>query len=151
VDLTPANDAAVVANADVFAFPFDLDATISGGAVNARKARFEDFFIPGDGVVNGMTERACGRYVGGLFLFMMTLRQYLGATVFIDTLAKLNVLWNTVPVDPFQTAILAAAHDPILNFDTSFIQPTTQVRAILRNFADQWSGREIRFDSNFAI
>jgi hypothetical protein len=143
VDMTAPQDTSVVANADVFAFPFDLTATISGGAVTTRKARFEDFLIPGDGVVNGMTEKACGRYVAGLFQYMQRLNGVLGNEVFIDTLAKLNVLWNTVPVDPYQTAILEAAHS--IGYDTSFIVGTTQVRAILRNFADQWGNETFHF------
>jgi len=143
VDLTPANDAVVVANADVFAFPFNLDTTISGGAVNSRKARLEDFLIPGDGVTNGMTERNCARYVAGLFQFVRKLYGVLGNEVFIDTSAKLNILWNTIPVN-YQNAILTAASMPPAN-DTSFITATTQLRAILRNFADQWGQERFGF------
>jgi hypothetical protein len=143
VDLTPAQHTSVAANADVFAFPLDLAATISGGAVNTRKAALEDFLIPGDGVVNGMTEQACGRYVAGLFQFMQRLNFVLGNEVFIDSLAKLNILWNTVPVDPYQNAILQAADS--LGYDTSFITGTTQVRAILRNFADAWGQNPFYF------
>lgn len=142
-DLSPANDAAVVANADVFAFPFDLQATISGGAVNQRKTRLEDFFIPGDGVTNGMTEQACARYVAGLFQFMQRLNFVLGNEVFVDTLAKLNIQWSTVPIDPYQNAILQTAQS--LGYDTSFIQSNTQVRAILKNFADQWGAKPFHF------
>lgn len=148
VDLTPAQDAAVVANADVFAFPFDLDLTISGGAVNPRRARFEDFLIPGDLVSNGITERQCGRGVGGLFQFMQKLNEDLrargiGNQAFIDTLAKLNFQWSTIPSD-YQDAVLDAAG--YFGYDTSFIVPNIQVRAILKNFSDQWGDRPLTFN-----
>ena len=143
MNLSAPQDTSLVSNADVFAFPFNLQATISGGAVNTRKSILETFFIPGDGVVSGMTEQACIRYVAGLFQFMQRLNFHLGNEVFIDTLAKLNIQWSTVPVDPYQTAILAAAHS--LGYDTSFITGTTQMRMILRNFADQWGNQIFRF------
>jgi hypothetical protein len=142
-DLAVAQHDIIAADAQCFAFPADLTATLSGGAITTRKARFEDFFIPGDGVVNGMTEKQCIRYVAGLFQYMQRLHGVLGNEVFIDTLAKLNILWNTVPVNPYQTAVLLAA--TALGYDTSFIVGTTQVRAILRNFADQWGNETFHF------
>jgi hypothetical protein len=150
-DLTTAQDTAVIANADVFAFPFNLQATIAGGAVNARKAALEAAprLIPGDGVVAGMTEQACARYVAGLFQFVQRLQGVLGNEVFIDTSAKLNVLWNTIPAVPYQNAILEAAAS--LNYSTTFITGTTQLRVILRNFSEQWGNESFNLGNGFII
>lgn len=137
-DLSVAQDTSVVANADVFAFPFNLQATISGAGVNARKNRLEDFFIPGDGVFNGMTEQACARYVAGLIQFMQRLNGVLGNEVVIDASAKLNVQWSAISAN-YQAAIIEAAQS--LGYDTSFIGSNTQLRAILKNFSDQWGTR----------
>jgi hypothetical protein len=146
-DLTPAQDAAVVANADVFGFPFNLDTNISGGAINATRDTHEAFLIPLQTVP--ATYRLLGRYDGGLFRYLQRVRFYLGPDLLIDTATKLNIQWSTVPVNPYQNAILQAAQS--FGYDTSFIQPTTQVRAILKNFADQWGAQPLKIGPSFTI
>lgn len=136
-DLTPAEDAAIVANADVFAFPFNLDTNIQGGAVNATRTDHEDRGIPLQNVPG--TYRLLARYDAGLFAYMQRLNVVLGNEVFVDTSAKLNTQWSSIPVDPYQTALLAAAAS--LGYDTSFITGTTQIRAILKAWADAWGNQ----------
>jgi hypothetical protein len=146
-DLTPAQDAAVVANADVFGFPFNLDTNISGGAINSTRDVHEAFLIPLQTVP--ATYRLLGRYDGSLFRYFQRLRSFLGPNLLIDTAAKLNIQWSTVPVDPYQNAIIQAAQS--FGYDTSFIQPTTQVRAVLKNFADQWGTQPLNIGPSFVI
>jgi hypothetical protein len=137
-DLLPADDAAIIANADVFAFPFNLDVTLSGGQANSARDAFELVFIPAQWVNATLTWRQIARTVAGMFQFMQRLNFTLGNTVLIDDSTKLNVQWSAVPVN-IQTAMLQAAAD--LGYNTSFISPNTQIRIILKEFADQWGAR----------
>ena len=68
----------------------------------------------------------------------------LGNVVPIDgtTNKSLNTPYNAFPLN-VQQAIVGAAQS--LGYDTSFIQNNTQVRAFLKNFADQWGSQPLIF------
>jgi hypothetical protein len=140
-DLTVAEDASVVANADVFAFPFDLSVVPTAGARATAIAAYEAVLLPGQNfVVAGVTWVEHGRIIVGCCRFMQAVDQEValrtgGHLVVIDTSAKLNVQFGSLPAES-QTDILTAASKQRLN--SSFITATTQVRAILKGFADQW-------------
>ena len=137
-DLASADDAQVTAHPDVFAFPFDLTTNVGGGNVTSAQNAFEASLIPAQWVNGAMQWSQVARTVAGMFQFMQRLNGVLGNEIVIDTSAKLNVQWSSVPAN-YQSAIIGAASS--LNYDTSFIQPTTQLRAILKSFADQWGNR----------
>ena len=137
-DLTPLQDASVTAHPDAFAFPFDLTTNVGGGNVNAAQNALEAALIPAQWVNGAMLWSQVARIVAGMFQFMQRLNGVLGNEVVIDTSAKLNIQWSAVPAN-YQSAIIEAATS--LNYDTSFIQPTTQLRAILKSFADAWGSR----------
>jgi hypothetical protein len=144
-DLTPAQDASVVANADVFAFPFNLDTAISGGAITSTRSAHESFFIPAQDIP--ATYRLMARYDSGLFTYMQRLQLVVATRtgvnqVVIDTGAKLNVQFGTLPAAN-QGDIINAAQS--LGYDTSFIVGTSQVRAILKVFADGWRNESFFF------
>jgi hypothetical protein len=146
VDLSPANDAAVVANADVFAFPVDLDTNISGGAINATRNTHEAFLIPLQSVP--ATYRLLARYDAGLFQYMQRLHGMLGNQILIEDSAKLNIQWQSIPINT-QTAMLNAAQS--FSYDTAFITNTTQLRAILKVWADAWGNKVFQFGLNFSV
>jgi hypothetical protein len=146
VDLSPANDAAVVANADVFAFPVDLDTNISGGAINATRNTHEAFLIPLQSVP--ATYRLLARYDAGLFQYMQRLHGMLGNQILIEDSAKLNIQWQSIPIN-IQTAMLNAAQS--FSYDTAFITNTTQLRAILKVWADAWGNKVFQFGLNFSV
>jgi hypothetical protein len=144
-DLTPAQDASVVANADVFAYPFNLDTNISGGAIASTRNAHEAFFIPAQDIP--VTYRLMARYVAGLFTYMQRLQFVVAARtgsnqLVIDTGAKLNVQFGTLPVEN-QGDVINAAQS--LGYDTSFIVGTSQIRAILKVFADGWRNESFFF------
>jgi hypothetical protein len=146
-DLTPAQDTALVANADVFGFPFNLDTGISGGAITSVRNIHEAFLIPAQ--VIPATYRLMARYDAGLFQFMGRLAAVIAARtgtneVVIDTAAKLNVQFGTLPVEN-QGDVLEAASQ--LGYDTSFIVSTTQIRAILKVFGDAWGNESFRLNT----
>lgn len=142
-DLTPAQDAAVIANTDVFAFPFDLTGTVGGGNVQNARTALEAALIPAQAINGQNTWLEVARLVAGMFQFMQRLRGITGPTTLIDTSAKLNVQWGSIPVDPWQTAILAAAAS--FGYDTTFIQNNTQLRTIIDNFGRQWGNKQFQF------
>lgn len=141
-DLSTANDAAVTANADVFAFPFDLAPQISGDQ-NTLGTALEAKNIPAHWLTGAFTWLEAVRTVLGMFQFAQRLNGVIGNIVLIDeTNRTLNTQWNAIPAD-IRSGILTAASS--LRYDTSFIANNTQVRAILKNFADQWSSRPFIF------
>jgi hypothetical protein len=144
-DLTAPQDASVVANADVFAFPFDLDTNITGGAITTTRNVHEAFLIPLQSVP--ATNRLLARYDAGLFQYMQRLNVVLGNEVLIDNGAKLNIQWQNIPAN-VQTAALEAAQS--LGYDTSFITGTTQLRAVLKVWADAWGNKQFQLN-NFAF
>jgi hypothetical protein len=146
-DLLPAQDTALVANADVFAFPFNLDTAITGGAINSTRSALEAFFIPAQDIES--TYRLQARVVGGLFQYMgrlaFVIAQRTGQNqVVIDTAEKLNIQFSSLPVENQGDLLSAAAS---LNIDTSFITGTTQLRAILRTFANFWGSKQFQLNT----
>ena len=137
-DLTPAQDNSIASQPDVDAFPFDLSPTVGGGNVQAARNALEAALIPAQWVNGQMTWLTVARMVGGMFQYMQRLNFYLGNQVLIDSSSKLNVQWSSIPVDPYQTAILAAASS--LNY-TLAPAPNDQLRTILESLAQQWGNK----------
>jgi hypothetical protein len=137
-DLTLTDDAAVIANGDVFAFPFDLTPNLNQGQVNSAKTAFELALIPAQWVSASNTWHDVARIVAGMFQFMQRLNAILGNIILIDSSTKLNIQWSSIPSN-IQTAIIDSATS--LGYDTSFIQATTQLRTILKSLSDQWGDK----------
>jgi hypothetical protein len=143
-DLSPANDAAVIANPDAFGFPFDLSPQLSGGDANAASTALESFFIPGNWITGAITWLTVARTTAGMFQYLQRLNGVLGNVILLDGTGNktLNTQFNQI--DPtIQAAIIDAAQS--LGYDTSFIQNNTQVRALIKNFADQWGVKPFHF------
>lgn len=140
-DLTVDEDAEVVAQPDVFAFPFDLSVAPNAGARSSAIAAYEAVFLPGNAFVTaGVTWLEHGRIIVGCCRFMQAVDEQValrtgGHLVVIDTSAKLNVQFGSLPAEN-QADIFNAAITQRL--DSSFITSTTQLRAVLKGFADQW-------------
>jgi hypothetical protein len=143
-DLSPANDAALVANADVFGFPVDLSGQLSGGDANTASAALESFFIPANWITGSLTWLEVARTIAGMFQYLQRLNGTIGNVVLLDGTGNktLNTQFNQI--DPtIQAGIISAAQS--LGYDTSFIQNNTQVRALIKNFADQWGQKPFIF------
>ena len=145
-DLSPANDAAITGNADVFAFPFDLSPAMGGVAASTSNFLETTFFIPCNWMTGSTTWLAAARTICGMFQYFQRLQITLGNVVAIDgtTNKSLNTQFNAFPLN-VQQAITAAAQS--LGYDISFIQNNTQVRAFLKSFADQWGTKPFKFGS----
>jgi len=82
-DITPADDAALVLNADVYAFPTDLDAPVSDPTIDAF---FEGIHIPTDWLTPSTSYRELLRQVAGMFQFNQRYAGVSGgASIFSDS------------------------------------------------------------------
>jgi len=146
-DLLPADDAAITANADVFAFPFNLATTVGGGNVTSAQNALEAALIPAQWVNGSMVWSQIARTVAGMFQFMQRLAQFLspilGPNPVIDSSSKLNAQFGSLPSN-IQQAILGACTS--LGYSTANIQSNTQLRAILKDLADQWGAKPFQLN-----
>jgi hypothetical protein len=139
-DLPGATDTAIAANADVFAFPFNLQATLSNAQATNARAAFAAALIPEQWVNASMLWLQVARTVAGMFAFMRRLAAVIAArtgqpVVFIDASSKLNIQFGSLPVEN-QQDILAAASS--LGHSIN-VAPNTQLRQVLKDLADQWA------------
>ena len=140
-DLTPEQDAAIIANSDVFAFPLNLVVALTGQTAQQARDAYTLALIPEQWINAGMTWQQVARTTAGMFRYMQRLNSYLGNVVLIDDSTKLNVQFGSLPAN-VQQAILDAAAS--LGWQVS-IAPTTQVRQFLKDLSDQWGTTPFQF------
>ena len=141
-DIDAAKEAEILANSDVFGFPANLQATLSGSTAQQARDAYALALIPEQWINAGMTWQQVARTTAGMFQYMQRLRSYLGPnTVLIDSSMKLNVQFGSLPGD-VQQAMLDTAAD--LGYSVT-IAANTQVRQILKDMADQWGVRPFHF------
>lgn len=143
-DLLPADDAAVLANADAFGFPLDLSPQLTGGQQTTASNALESFFIAANWITGSITWLTVARTTCGMFQFMQRLYGILGPVILLDGTSNktLNTQFNQIPAN-VQQAIFQASAD--FGYDAGFIQNNTQVRAIFKGFADQWGSKPFIF------
>jgi hypothetical protein len=138
-DVSPAQDAFLVAQADVRAIPDDLDSAV-GGALNAVQNALEAMSIPAGWVTAGTTWREVVRTVGGLFQFAQRYASIANGQTFLPAGVNLNNTWGSIS---------AARRTNVTNTAASFEPPYsmagitngTTIRAALKLLADQWGDR----------
>lgn len=143
-DLTPVQDASLVANPDAYGFPFDLTPQLSAGQANDATAALESYYIAAHWVNASITWLTVARTTCGIFQYMQRLYGVIGPVLLLDGTSNknLNTQWNQIPAN-IQQGILTAAHS--LGYDTSFIQNNTQVRAFFKAFGDMWGLKPFEF------
>lgn len=149
-DLSAADDTAMIANADVFAFPFDLIARLSAGQANTASAALETLLIPAHWITASLTWRDVARTTAGMFQFMQRAHSIIGNQPLLDGTGNrtLNTQFQQLSRTT-QQGILRTAWS--FGYDVDFIAPNTQWRAVLKNFADQWGGRPFRFGGPWGV
>src|SRR5262245_49822383 len=80
-DLLPADDSAVIANSDVFGFPFDLSPQLSAGQANVASAALEQFFIPGNWISASLTWLNVARTTCGMFQYFQRVNGVIGNVI----------------------------------------------------------------------
>lgn len=137
-DLTSGQDATIVGNSDVIALPFDLSGTLQGGQVQAARNALEAALIPAQWVNAQMSWQTVARMIAGMFTYMQRLNVIVGNDVLIDSSTKLNIQFSAIPAN-IQQGMLDAATS--LGYTVIDIQPNTQIRVILEDFATQWGNK----------
>ena len=133
VDVTPAQHNTISSQPDVLTIPQNLDATISGVALNAVKAGLESVKVPAEWVTTAMTYRQVLGFVGRVCLFLqrfrgMHRRKLHEAGITLDTtLGELTVAQRD--------AIRAVAED--FGLDYSGATLATTIRQMFRAVATQ--------------
>lgn len=142
-DLSVADDALVVATADGFALPRDLDQTLTAGQASAVQARLETAKIPAHWVSASLTWRQVLRTTIGMSLILQRLTAVNTTNFF--SVAVLDSAVSTLPVQ-VRTDLLAVATS--LGLDTSSISGSTTIRQALRICGEQLrdSNREFLFN-----
>jgi hypothetical protein len=144
VEADAAGHTALAAKADVQQMPANLDTNVG----NANRVTVQNFLesasLPGQWVTNGTLWREVVRTVCGFMLFGQRFDGLNPGSQPLGTLlqGKLSTQWQNIPAD-LQSAFVATAQS--LGYDTSAIQPTTTVRAILKTMADAWGTQPVYF------
>ncbi len=142
--INQADHDSIAAQADAFVFPVDLSPQMGGAAAATANILETRYFIPANWLTGSLTWLETTRAICGMFQYMQRLNGVIGNVVVFDGTGNktLNTQFNQI--DPaVQTAITQAAQS--LGYSTAFIAGNTQVRAILKNFADQWGNKPFIF------
>jgi hypothetical protein len=134
-DLPGATDTAIVANSDVFGFPFDLNVNLTEGEVNSARDVLEDALVPAQSLSPQDTWKSAARMVASMFAFMQRMNFVFGnQQVFIDA-SDLDAQFGSLSQE-LQDAFIATAQS--LGYSTSSMIPNAQIRNILKSMADEW-------------
>jgi hypothetical protein len=131
-DVTPSEQTAIAAHADVIAAPADLTALVGSNLVTVQTA-LESVNIPADWVTSGMTFRAVLRWVSSLFQILQRFNGLQGGRFF-----PVGITLNSTVGDlsAGQRQKVQAVADS-LGLNTAGITLTTTIRAALKILADQ--------------
>jgi hypothetical protein len=137
VDITDEQHTAMVANADVRAFPANLDTAVTNAARTQIVNALEALNVPAHWVANGQTFRMVLRRLAGIFALFCNLEGR--ALRFLQS--SLDSQINTLP-QPVRTGMQDAAQ--ALGLSTAGIAGTTTLRAALAAIGAQFDSRPVR-------
>lgn len=136
-DVTNPQHNALAGNADVTAFPTNLQGTI-GGNLNTVVNALEAARLPAGWVAASDTYATVARTVAGLMQFAQRYTAISGGQELVPSSINLNTQFGSLSQQR-QDDLLATANS--LGYSTAGLQATTTLRAILKNLADQWGAR----------
>jgi hypothetical protein len=136
-DVTNAEHTAVSANADVRAFPADLDTTVNAGARTTIVDTLEAMRVPAQWVTVGMTYRALLRRLVGMFFVLQSLEER-------------NIRLLSANLDAPVSSLAVGARQALegvgldLSFDSSAVHGSTSLRAVLAGIGAQFAARSFK-------
>lgn len=136
VDVTGAQHTNLIANADVSAFPADLDTAVTGGNRAAVVNALEALNVPAHWVANGQTFRMVLRRLNGMFLLL----QNVHGRGFRFLQQALDNQINTLPANVRQAMQDAAE---ALQLSTAGITGATTLRNALAEIGSQFEARPV--------
>lgn len=134
-DVTPAQHAALVANADVLPVPANLDNTVSAVALVQIQTRFDAHNIPRDWITTANTYREVVRFARKYLQFLARFQRNRGR--FWTAGLTLDSTVGDLPAAVRQHVNQAATE---LGADTSGITLATTLRVALRTLVGQFPG-----------
>lgn len=137
-DISDADHAALIKNADVFAFPEKLDAPVDQGV----QAFFEGIRLPTDWLTPSTTWRELLRQVAGIFQFN---QRYGGIAA--DETGTMHSIFDTATLSTRlrqmtkdeQRWFLATAES--FGYEPTVIKTNTQLRQLVKTAGNYWAGR----------
>jgi hypothetical protein len=139
-DITDPDRTSLVAQADVYEFPLDLDANMTQQQQSTLTTFLETKVIPAQWLSGTQTFRSVLRTITGVFLYIQRISGILGVDPMTISGVTLNTQYRNLPAD-FSAALSQAASD--LDYDFSGVRNNTTLRNILKSMADQWGARPI--------
>lgn len=139
-NISDTDHAFLAAQTDVFDLPLNLDVTMSTAERGALAVYLEAHGVPGDWIGAQDTWRTALRTITSMFLYMQRLTAQTNGVSPLDWGYTLNTQWRNVSA-VHQAALSESAVS--LGYDVSFLRDQTQIRALLKNFADQWGAKPI--------
>jgi hypothetical protein len=135
VDVSPAADTALRANADVFALPQNLDTTVgSVGTRNQIRTQLETAEIPGQWVQTTSTYRQIVRMVGGCCRFAQRYQGMVGGVLFPGA-TTLDSTFGSLP-QAQQTGMLDTA--AWFGMTTTTWTAAATLRTVMQSASDQY-------------
>jgi len=140
-DITQADHDTLILNSDVYAFPENLDTTMTLANRQALNTYLEDHVLPGDWLAAGDTFHASARIITAMMVYNQRVCAILGYPTNPYAGITLNTQYRNIP-NPLHDALSRASTD--LGY-TWTVGNNDQVRKILKIMADQWGSQPIYF------
>jgi hypothetical protein len=140
-DITQADHDALILNADVYAFPENLDPVMTLTERSTLNTYIEAHGIPGDWLKSGDTFRSVLRTITAMMLYLQRALAILGYPTDPFSGYSLNTRYNQLPTN-YQNALSQAANSLGYAWD---VAANDQVRKIWKMMADQWGSQPILF------
>jgi len=142
-DVTPAQNTILSGKPDVLTVPANMDDDLSAGAVSTTQNFLESLHIPAGWVSTALTYRAVIRKILWLFMYVQAVQGlYNVPLVDSGTGITQSSTFERLP-QAQQDAMTQAVN--LLGFSTAGLQPSTTLRTLLKNLADQWG--DVPFES----
>jgi hypothetical protein len=133
IDTDAATHAALAANADVAAFPLNIDNQVGANLVTVQ-TQLESFNLPGDAVTLGSTYRAVMR---GIIAIMSVMQRYTAITSNVLLFSALVNLDRTLGSIAVQTRNALQQACDELGYDTRGLTGASTIRDLLKRLATQ--------------
>ena len=140
-DILQADHDALVLNADVYAFPENLDPAMTLAERQALNTYIEAHGIPGDWLAPGDTFRSVLRVITGMFFYLQRVLAIIGYPTDPYAGLTLNTQYRNIP-NPLHDAMSQAAGE--LGY-TWNVANNDQIRKIFKLMSDEWGSQPIYF------
>lgn len=125
----------LAAKNDVAAFPVNIDATLTAGAVTQIKNALENRKLPGDWVSTSFTYRQVLKRIMGMAQFLQRFGRVNRGELF-GTGITLETRFSQLP-PATRNALISTAQD--MSFDNSTLSGISTLRTILKEMFNQWN------------